>query len=110
MTGFMREFLRNVPTANTTVKAAVPASRADVVLGCLLANEAASPITVDVYVIFANDGGNLTYLTKDATLPAGSTLELIEAKLVLTPGDVLGARASLAGALDIVVSYLRQVQ
>jgi len=105
--GFFRDNLRNVPITNTIVKAAPPTNRVDIVIGCMLSNKTTSPITVDVYLTL---GGQVHYLTRDATLPAGSTLELIEAKLVLASGDELGARASVANSLDIVVSYLRQVQ
>ena len=47
-------------------------------------------------------------MIKEAPIPAGGSLELIDggSKVVMMSGDVLKAQASLTGSVDAIVSYI----
>ena len=51
------------------------------------------------------------HLIKDAPIPAGGSLELIDggSKVVIMSGDVLKARASLTGSVDAAISYIDSI-
>ena len=56
-------------------------------------------------------GGDLMYTLglSLASIPAGSSLELISvSKVIMEANDILRVRAGTASALDVTVSYLEQ--
>jgi len=75
----------------------------DAIIGIRLANISTSQVTVDVYI---RNGGTDYYLIKNAPIPAGSSLELIDSgsKIVMKSGDVMYAIASAATSVDAIVS------
>ena len=77
----------------------------DAIVGLRLANTSASTITADV-AITQNDNTVLAYLIKNAPIPSGSSLELIDggAKIVLQSGDKLRAKSDATNSMDVVVS------
>lgn len=78
-----------------------------VVLGVLVSNKTGSSASVDVYL--DRNTGDDTYLIRNAPVPSGSTLELINGnKIIMQSNDKLQARSDTATALDITVSYLEQ--
>jgi len=84
-----------------------------IVIGITLANKTSSGILASVF-IDNEDGSNDVYIVKDATIPAGSALEVMSGnKLVLqndgTNGDNLEALCSAASSLDVTVSVLEDV-
>ena len=48
---------------------------------------------------------------KNAPIPAGGSLELIDggSKVVIMSGDVLKARASKTGSVDVAISYIDSI-
>ena len=83
-----------------------------IVIGVTLSNKTATGITADVYL----DGydGTDTYIVKGASIPAGSSLEVMSGnKLVLmndgSNADVLKANCSVTNSLDATVSILEDV-
>ena len=68
-----------------------------------MANVSTAQVTADVYI---RNSSTDYYLIKDAPIPVGSSLELIDSgsKIVLKNGDVLYGIASAASAVDVVVS------
>ena len=77
-----------------------------------LSNTSSTGITGDVFL----DGlsGTDTYIVKGASIPAGSSLEVMAGnKLVLqhngTAGDVLRITSGTASALDATISVLEDV-
>ena len=77
----------------------------DAIVGIRLANTSASQIEVDVAVT-DNSNNVVGYVIKNAPIPAGSSLELIDggSKIVLQSGDKLRAKSNATDSLDVIVS------
>ena len=78
-----------------------------------MANKSTSGITASIF-IDNEDGSNDVFIVKDATIPAGTSLEVMSGnKLVLqndgTNADNLEAIASATSSLDVTVSVLEDV-
>ncbi len=95
---FKRVTATNV-TAVSTVHT-VPAGEANIVIGMSVANVHTAQITVSVVVAGA-------HLVKDIPVPAGSTVQLLDGKIVLTGADTVTLEAS--GASDAILSYMQEV-
>ena len=77
----------------------------DAIVGLRLANTTTSTINADVAI--TDSSNNVTaYLIKNAPIPSGSSLELIDggAKIVLQSGDKLRAKSDATNSMDVVVS------
>ena len=115
---FKRFCTPNVSNSSNTTIYAVPAGASSaalesIVIGITMANKTSSGISASIF-IDNEDGSNDVYIVKDATIPAGSSLEVMSGnKLVLqndgTNGDNLEALASAANSLDVTVSVLEDV-
>ena len=77
----------------------------DAIVGIRLANTTTSQIEADV-VITDNSNNVVGYVIKNAPIPAGSSLELIDggSKIVLQSGDKLRAKSTATDSLDVIVS------
>ena len=75
----------------------------DTVVGISVANVTASAVVASVYI---NDGVNDIYLIKDAPIPAGSSLQVLDggAKFVVQSGDRIYVQSDTASSLDVWVS------
>jgi len=114
---FKRFCVPNVGTTNTTLYG-VPAGASSsaletIVIGITMANKTTSGITASIF-IDNEDGTNDVFIVKDASIPAGASLEVMAGnKLVLqndgTNADNLEGIASVANALDVTVSVLEDV-
>ena len=114
---FKRICTPNIGTSLTTIYG-VPAGAGStaletIVIGITMANKTTSGVTASIY-IDNEDGSNDVYIVKDASIPAGASLEVMSGnKLVLqndgTNGDNLEAICSAANSLDITVSVLEDV-
>ena len=101
---FRRYIARNVGTSAVTL---VTATTYNTVIGIKIANTTASTqALVDVYI---TTGGNNYYLGKTIPVPAGSSLELIEGKVVIQSGDVLKIVSDTATSLDVWVSTVDSI-
>ena len=83
------------------------------VIGITMANKTSSGVTASIF-IDNEDGSNDVYIVKDASIPAGASLEVMSGnKLVLqndgSNGDNLEAIASAANSVDVTVSILQDV-
>jgi len=80
----------------------------DAVVGMRFANLHSGSVTVDVKVARSSVD---YHLIKDAPIPTGGSLELIDggSKVVMMNGDVLKAQASLTGSVDTAVSYIDSI-
>ena len=115
---FKRFCVPNVSNSSNSTLYAVPAGASSaalesIVIGITMANKTSSGITASIF-IDNEDGSNDVYIVKDASIPAGSSLEVMSGnKLVLqndgTNGDNLEALASAANSLDVTVSVLEDV-
>ena len=115
---FKRFCVPDVSNSSNTTLYAVPAGASSaalesIVIGITMANKTSSGITASIF-IDNEDGSNDVFIVKDASIPAGASLEVMAGnKLVLqndgTNGDNLEALASAANSLDITVSVLEDV-
>jgi hypothetical protein len=84
-----------------------------IVIGITLANKTSSGVTASVFLDNLS-GSNDVYIVKDATIPAGSSLEIMSGnKIVLqhngTTGDVIRVSSNTATAIDATLSVLEDV-
>ena len=115
---FKRFCVPDVSNSSNTTLYAVPAGASSaalesIVIGITMANKTSSGITASIF-IDNEDGSNDVFIVKDASIPAGSSLEVMSGnKLVLqndgSNGDNLEALASAANSLDVTVSVLEDV-
>ena len=118
---FKRFAVTNVNTstgASATSVYSVPAGAGStalesIVIGITISNTTTTGITASVF-LDNNAGSNDVHIVKNATIPAGSSLEVMAGnKLVLqnsgSAGDVLRVSAGTATACDAVVSVLEDV-
>ena len=83
-----------------------------IIIGITLANKTTTGVTADIYL----DGydGTDTYIVKAATIPAGSSLEVMSGnKIVLqnsgSAADVIRVSCGTASSLDATLSVLEDV-
>ena len=84
-----------------------------IVIGITISNTTTTGITASVF-LDNNAGSNDVHIVKNASIPAGSSLEVMAGnKLVLqntgSAADVLRVSAGTATACDVVVSVLEDV-
>ena len=97
---FRRYTSNDVGTSAATL---FTANSYDTVVGISVANITTSAVTASVYI---NDGSNDIYLIKDAPIPAGSSLQVLDggAKFVVQASDALKVISDTASSLDVWVS------
>jgi len=97
---FRRYTSNAIGTSATTL---FTADSYDTIVGISVANIKENTIIVDVYI---NDSTNDIYLVKDAPIPAGSTLQVLDggAKFVVQSGDALVVVSDTASSADVWVS------
>ena len=115
---FKRIATPNVSNSSNSTIYAVPAGAGSsalesIVIGITMCNKSSAGITASVF-LDNEDGSNDVFIVKDASIPAGSSLEIMSGnKLVLmndgSNADNLEAIASAASALDVTVSVLEDV-
>ena len=115
---FKRIATPNISNSSNTTIYAVPAGAGStalesIVIGITMCNKSSAGITASVF-LDNEDGTNDVFIVKDASIPAGSSLEIMSGnKLVLmndgSNADNLEAIASAASALDVTVSVLEDV-
>ena len=84
-----------------------------IVIGITLANKTSTGVTASVF-LDNEDGSNDVFIVKDATVPAGSSLEIMSGnKLVVqndgSNADVIRISCGTASALDAIVTVLEDV-
>ena len=106
-TGTSSDAVYTVPSTGSVAMEAV-------CIGIYLSNTGSTGITSDVFLDAYNGASYDIYVVKNATVPAGSTLEVISGgKLVLqgdgVTNDALRVSSSTASSLDATVSILEDV-
>ena len=115
---FKRFCVPSVGTSNTTLYS-VPAGAGSaalesIVIGITMANKSNSGITGSIF-IDNEDGTNDVFIVKDASIPAGSSLEVMSGNKLVLQSDASGNADNLEGiasatsSLDITVSVLEDV-
>ena len=99
---FERNTANGVGTRAVTLRTA---NSDDAIVGIMVANGTSSQITVEVYI---NDSSNDIHLIKDAPIPAGSALQILDggAKVVMQSGDALKVKSNTASSADVWVSVV----
>jgi len=99
---FERNIARNVGTSAVTLRTA---DSDDALIGINIANVTTTQILMDVFI---NDGSNDYYIIKDAPIPVGSTLQVLDggAKVVMQASDVLKVQSDTASSADVWVSVV----
>ena len=99
---FRRYTSNNVGTSAATI---FTSNSYDTIVGLSVSNVATSQIVVSVYI---NDGSNDIYLVKDAPVPVGSALQVLDggAKIVMQNNDVLKVQSNTASSADVWVSVV----
>ena len=94
----------------TTARAVFDCDSDDAIVGIRMANVITSQITVDCFVRTAAAGGSDldVYLIKNAPIPSGSSLEVIDggSKIVLQNGDQLFVKSNTDASLNCYVSFV----
>ena len=81
----------------------------DAIVGLRLANVTATAVTVSVWI--SESGSTDRYLVKDLSLPAASSVELIQSgsKVVMQNTDVLKGQSSAASSVDVWISRVDSI-
>ena len=103
---FERVLKSSIGTSATEIRAA--ANSDDAIIGMRFANKSASAVTVDATV---KNSSTSYYLIKDAPIPVGGSLELIDggSKVVLQSGDSVEALSDTASAVDCILSVVDSI-
>ena len=77
----------------------------DAIVGLRFANKHSGSVTVDAKITRSSTD---FFLVKEAPVPAGSSLELIDggARIIIQNTDVLKVTASRTGSIDCALSYI----
>ena len=106
----MAQNFRRYPknAVGTVAESVYTANSYDAIVGISLSNILATSIEVSVYI---NDGSNNIYLVKDAPIPTGSSLQVLDggAKFVVQSGDVLSVITNTASSCDVWVSAVDEI-
>lgn len=86
-------------TSAGSVIATIPANTQWVIIGLMASNVAGYLITIDVTIAG-------TSLVKNVPIPEGSTLPLLEGKIVLNEGDTINELCSVDAGVDYIISYM----
>jgi|TARA_R110000787_G_scaffold29939_1_gene80828 hypothetical protein len=99
---FTRYIARDTGTSGSTI---FTANSNDAVTSIRLANITASAITADVFITVSSAD---YYLVKSVSMPAGSSIELIDggSRIVVASGDALKVDCNTDNALDVWVSVV----
>jgi len=90
----------NVGTSPATVYT-VPGATTSVTIGLNISNVTANQITVDVQAAGV-------YVVKDAPIPAGSALSVLDGKIILEATDTVVVTSDTATSADVILSVLEQ--
>ena len=100
---FRRYTLNNVGVVAQDIPDGSNFDTYDAIVGIMLSNVHTAAINVSVYI---NDGTDDIYLVKDAPIPVGGSLQVLDggAKFVVQSGDRLYVISDTASSLDVWVS------
>lgn len=79
----------------------VPASTTSVTIGLTVANTTTGQIKIDVQAAGV-------YVIKDAPIPAGSALSVLDGKIILETTDTVVVTSDTATSADVILSVLEQ--
>ena len=82
-----------------------------VILGLTLANVHTSQVSASVTLVSTTTQTSQTqnttaYIIKDAPIPSGSTLSVLDGKVILNVGDIIKVDCSVADKVSVIMSYM----
>jgi len=82
-----------------------------IILGLTLANVHTSQVTASVTLVSTTTQTSQTqnttaHLIKDAAIPVGSTLAVLDGKIVANAGDIIKVDCSVADKVSVIMSYM----
>jgi len=107
-TAFKNKITPDVGTTATSIISMTPTARATVI-GMSLANKTADPVTVSITVTDASVIPSVSgFYMKDIIIPANQTLRAVNGgeRLLVAPENTVYVVASVANAVDSIVSYV----
>jgi enoyl-[acyl-carrier-protein] reductase (NADH) len=101
---FENEFASSISNSSGSPTTIVTANSDDALISIRCVNKHTSAVNVSVTI--TDSGATAYFVIKDAPVPVGGSLELIDSgsKIVMQNGDVLKAYADTASAVDVLVS------
>tara|TARA_B100001939_G_scaffold280779_1_gene249518 strand:+ start:10898 stop:11251 length:354 start_codon:yes stop_codon:yes gene_type:complete len=84
-----------------------------VMLGLILANVHTAQVTASVTLVSTTTQTGQTqnttsHIIKDVPIPSGSTLSVLDGKIILNVGDIIKIDCSIADKLSATMSYMEQ--
>ena len=84
-----------------------------IIIGITLANKTSTGVTASVF-LDNEDGSNDVFIVKDATIPAGSSLEVMSGNKIVVQNDgsnadVVRVSCSASSSLDALITVLEDV-
>jgi hypothetical protein len=84
-----------------------------VMLGLILANVHTAQVTASVTLVSTTTQTGQTqnttsHIIKDVPIPSGSTLSVLDGKIILNVGDIVKIDCSIADKLSATMSYMEQ--
>ena len=102
MANTFKNYTSTVTDAVQTTIHTVPASTTSVSSGLNLANTGSAQSTVSVRIAG-------THVVKDAPIPSGAALSVLDGKIIAEAADVVTVQSSASsGDLDVILSVLEQ--
>lgn len=102
---FERSYASSISNASGSPTTLVTSDSDDAIVSIRCVNKHTTAVNVTVLI---SSGGTDYFVIKDAPLPLGGSLELIDSgsKIVIQSADVVKAYADTASAVDVLVSYV----
>ena len=105
---FERSYASSISNSSGSPTTIVTSNSDDALISIRLVNKHTAVVTGSVVI---TSGGTTFNVIKDAPIPVGGSLELIDSgsKIVIQNGDVLKAYANTASAVDCLVSFVDSI-
>ena len=102
---FERSYASSISNSSGSPTTLVTSNSDDAIVSIRCVNKHTTAVNVTVLI---SSGGTDYFVIKDAPLPTGGSLELIDSgsKIVIQNGDVLKAYADTASAVDVLTSFV----
>ena len=100
MANVFKNYTGEASTAGAVVYT-VPTATTAILLGLNLANKTGASTNVDVQL-------GTAYLIKNAPIPSGSALSVVDGKIIVEAGEAITVTSSTAASIDAVLSVMEQ--
>lgn len=105
MANTFKNYLSSAVGTSAATVYTVPSATTSVTIGMNIANIHTAQIKIDAYI---TSGGSDYYIIKDAPIPAGAALSVLDGKIILEATDVVKVVSDTASSADVVLSVLEQ--